>query len=128
MAVCGGLLHDLSNLVGAVLLNANLLGWKLPPYSHLKRPVKEIERNTQCASELLRRLKAQCNPATGHEPPVHALRSDEQGQQPGESPLPALASRELPWQALHLTTACDTRTSGTFPKRDDSDDGNNSGR
>ena len=122
MAGCGGLLHDISNLVGAVLLNANLLGWKLPPYSHLKRPVKEIERNTQRASELLRRLKAQCNSAIRHEPPVHALCGDEQRQQLGESPSPGLASRELPWQALHLTTACDTRTSGTVPKRDDSGD------
>lgn len=128
MAVCGGLLHDLSNLVGAVLLNANLLGWKLPPYSHLKRPVKEIERNTQRASELLRRLKGRCSSAAGNEPPVHTLRRDEQRQQPGDSLSPGLASRGLPWQALHLTTACDTRTSGTFPKRDDSDDGNNSGR
>jgi hypothetical protein len=128
IAACGSLLHDLSNLVAAVLLNANLLGWKLPPYSHLKRPVREIERNAQRAGELLRRLKAQCNTATGHEPPVHAVSAAEQRQSSGDSLSAALVSRELPWQALHLTTACDTRTSGTFPKRDDSSDDSNSGR
>src|SRR5215471_5670303 len=74
IAASGSLLHDLSNLVGAVLLNANLLGWKLPPHSHLKRPVKEIERNAQRAGELLRQLTARCNSATGHLPPMHASR------------------------------------------------------
>ena len=128
VASCGGLLHDLSNLVGAVLLNANLLGWKLPPYSHLKRPVNAIERHAQRASKLLTSLKASRDSAISQEPPLHAFRGNKQRQQPGHALSPRLASRELQAQALHLTTACDPRTSGTFPKRDDSDDGNNSGR
>jgi hypothetical protein len=53
---CADLLHELANTTTAVLMNAQVLGWKLPPYSRLKRPLREIERNAQRGGELMRRL------------------------------------------------------------------------
>jgi hypothetical protein len=57
---CSEMLHELSNVMTGVLTNAQLLGWKLPPYSHLKRSVREVERGAQRSGELLRRLKERC--------------------------------------------------------------------
>ncbi|HLI63103.1 MAG TPA: hypothetical protein VKV05_06865 [Terriglobales bacterium] len=37
-------------------MNAQVLEWKLPPYSHLKRSVRELERSAQRGSEMLKRL------------------------------------------------------------------------
>jgi hypothetical protein len=53
---CGDLMHELSNVMTGVVVNAQLLDWRLPPYSRLKRPVHEIERNAQRAHELLKSL------------------------------------------------------------------------
>jgi hypothetical protein len=53
---CADLVHELANTTTAVLMSAQVLGWKLPPYSHLKRPLREIERNAQRGGELMRRL------------------------------------------------------------------------
>src|SRR5689334_9845329 len=53
---CAEMLHELANLMTGVVVNAQVLGWKLPPYSHLKRPVREVERNAQRGGELLKRL------------------------------------------------------------------------
>jgi hypothetical protein len=55
-ADCAEVLHELANLMTGVLVNAQVLGWKLPPYSHLKRPVREVERNAQRGGELLKQL------------------------------------------------------------------------
>lgn len=57
---CAEALHELANLMTGVLVNAQVLGWKLPPYSHLKRPVREVERNAQRGGELLKRLMLRC--------------------------------------------------------------------
>jgi hypothetical protein len=53
---CEELLHQLANILTGVLMNAQVLEWKLPPYSHLKRSVRELERNAQRSSEMLKRL------------------------------------------------------------------------
>ena len=53
---CADLVHELANTTTAVLMNAQVLGWKLPPYSRLKRPLREIERNAQRGGELMKRL------------------------------------------------------------------------
>src|ERR1019366_4541724 len=37
-AGCATQVHELANTTTAVLMNAQVLGWKLPPYSRLKRP------------------------------------------------------------------------------------------
>lgn len=57
---CAEVLHELANVMTGVLANAQVLGWKLPPYSHLKRPVREVERNAQRGGELLKRLMNRC--------------------------------------------------------------------
>jgi hypothetical protein len=53
---CSELVHELANTTTAVLMNAQLLGWRLPPYSHLKRPLREIERNAQRGAALMKCL------------------------------------------------------------------------
>lgn len=60
---CADLVHELANTTTAVLMNAQVLGWKLPPYSHLKRPLREIERNAQRGGELMKRLLSRLAPA-----------------------------------------------------------------
>jgi hypothetical protein len=57
---CAEVLHELANVMTGVLTNTQLLGWKLPPYSHLKRSVHELERGAQRSSELLKRLRERC--------------------------------------------------------------------
>ena len=126
-----GLLHQLSNAVTAVLLNAQLLEWKLPPYSHLKRAVREIARNAQLAAELLRRLTARWSVA--EPPPVSAhlptATVQEAGANPTCSPLAdqdaaaaivAVPGANCTPANVNLTNQCDPCTSSNFPKRDDS--------
>lgn len=60
---CADLVHELANTTTAVLMNAQVLGSKLPPYSHLKRPLREIERNAQRGGELMKRLLSRLAPA-----------------------------------------------------------------
>jgi hypothetical protein len=104
---CAELVHELSNLMTGVLVNAQVLQWKLPPYSHFKRPLREMERNAQRGSELLKALMRRCaepDPQTSIGTPKN---------QPVPDGIPARV-------AADLTRACDSRTSGVFPKRDDS--------
>lgn len=53
---CEQLLHQLSNVITPILVHAQMLEWKLPPYSHLKRTVRELERNSRRAGELVKAL------------------------------------------------------------------------
>jgi len=53
---CEELLHDLASVLTGVLMQSQMVAWKLPPYSHLKRSVREIERNAQRGSELMKRI------------------------------------------------------------------------
>ena len=53
---CEELLHDLASVLTGVLMQSQMMAWKLPPYSHLKRSVREIERNAQRGSELMKRI------------------------------------------------------------------------
>src|SRR6516165_3873408 len=50
------ILHGLNNVLVSILLNAQLIEWKLPTYSHLRRNVHEIERSARRAAVLLKRL------------------------------------------------------------------------
>jgi len=113
---CEELLHELSNVVTGVLMNAQVMEWKLPPYSHLKRSVREVERNAQRGGELLKRLmrrlarveaKTASADAPGEE--IGAVEACELGDL---TRRPAAAGPDL-------TGDCDPRTSGVFPKRDD---------
>jgi hypothetical protein len=49
-------MHDLASTITAVLINAQMLEWKLPPYSRLKRLVREIERHAQRSGALVKGL------------------------------------------------------------------------
>ena len=64
---CGELLHTLNNALASVLLNAQVMAWKLPSYSRGKRYLHEIERNAQRGGELVRRLldRSQANCQAG---------------------------------------------------------------
>jgi hypothetical protein len=114
---CEDLLHELSSVVTGVLMNAQVLEWKLPPYSHLKRSVREVERNAQRGGELLKRLMRRL---------ARVEAKSESADTPGgeieaiRTPIPG----ELTWKRTgaaspDLTCDCDPRTSGVFPKRDD---------
>jgi len=48
---CAELLHGLNNVLVGMLLNAQVLEWKLPSYSRLKRNLHEIEREMLGAAE-----------------------------------------------------------------------------
>ena len=116
-ADCEGLLHELSNVITGVLMNAQVLEWKLPPYSHLKRSVREVERNAQRGGELLKRLMRRLAngeaEAPSAEPPgdrAEAVRVAVSGE---------LSREGIGEGPLNLTSDCDPCTSGFFPKRDD---------
>jgi len=49
-------LHDLNNVLLAILLNADVIAWKLPSYSRVKRNLHEIERSARSGAVLVRRL------------------------------------------------------------------------
>ena len=55
----GEILHGLNNVLVSIVLNAQLIAWKLPTYSRLRRNVHEIERGAQRAGVLLKRLLAE---------------------------------------------------------------------
>jgi hypothetical protein len=125
---CSGLVHELSNLMTTILLNAQMLEWKLPPYSHLKRPVREVARNAQRASELMRRLQQRCGQRSHlsqieYDPPSLDLDGPATASAltTRSAPENARMAETLPRQTFDLTTGCDRRTSKAFPKRDDSD-------
>ena len=124
------LLHELSNLMTSVLLHAQMLEWKLPPYSHLKRPVREVARSAQRATELMRRLQqhtAQTTRSALMDPPPAALAQDppawssSASTSSGSAVSMEDARLQIRGQFRNLTSECDTRTSDGFPKRDDSD-------
>ena len=54
---CAEILHQLANVITGIVVNAQMLDWKLPPYSRIKRPMVEIERSAQRGSELLKGLQ-----------------------------------------------------------------------
>jgi len=130
-AACAELIHELSNLMTAVLMHAQVLEWKLPPYSHLKRPVREVERNAQRGGELLKRLMRRCAEVGEGPPPGDESRTadaaagimDTVDDGPVGVPDRYLVANgngcASPEFALDLTSSCDSGTSGIFPKRDD---------
>jgi hypothetical protein len=89
---CADLVHELANTTTAVLMNAQVLGWKLPPYSRLKRPLREIERNAQRGCELMKRLLSRlaidttrpaCEPGTCGMPSSMESTNTVTAQEPG---------------------------------------------
>jgi hypothetical protein len=131
---CASQVHELSNTMTAVLMNAQLLERKLPPCSRLKRPVLAMERNAQRGGELLQRLslefgkivfqsesaaKPECQ-----EPTLTAVTGPERCVAAGETAnftrnSTAPAAPGLPGKEAELTLDCDPCTSPFFPKGDD---------
>lgn len=128
---CANLVHELSNTMTAVLMNAQLLEWRLPPYSRLKRPVLEVERNAQRGGELLKRLSRQLEgtyqprsaaelgwsdevltAVTAQEPTAAATANWQQRFSTAAAPVSSTEHAEL-------TLDCDPCTSSFFPKGDD---------
>jgi len=134
---CAELLHGLNNVLVGMLLNAQVLEWKLPSYSRLKRNLHEIERNAQRGGELVRRLLKRFElphseqltggnngaEAAAIDPAVIAsanVEPDSAGPtEVGELELPGpTATSQLKIGKRCLTHLCDARTSVVFPKRD----------
>lgn len=53
---CAATLHGLNNALLTILLNSQMIDWKLPTYSKIRRNVHEIERSAQRAGVLVKRL------------------------------------------------------------------------
>ena len=53
------ILHGLNNVLVSILLNAQIMEWKLPSYSRMRRNTHEIQRSAQRAGVLLKRLAGQ---------------------------------------------------------------------
>jgi hypothetical protein len=138
---CAEVLHQISNVMTAVLMNARILGWKLPSYSHLKRPLHELERNSQRGAELLnglmRRLSDSDSKAEGatewcSEAVLDSALLTVSVQEPNRATerrpgLPSCLSLPsapgfLPQHSPDLTVQCDPCTSGIFPKGDDGEE------
>ena len=137
-SACADIVHELANAMTAVLINAQVLEWKLPPYSRMKRPVREIERHAQRSGALLKRLLRHFEP----DPAEEAAGNELCGQVPGwretmatvkakgpeanaEGPakLPPLKpTSSAPGSCFpsqeELTSLCDPRTSAFFPKEE----------
>ena len=90
---CAETVHELANVMTAVLMNSQVLDWKLPPYSRLKRPVREIERHAQRGGELLKRLQRQLVPVSSPE-------GAGDGEFCGQAAGPARGSAQGPDQGL----------------------------
>lgn len=122
---CPELLHELSNLMTGVLLNAQMLEWKLPPYSHLKRPVREVARNAQRSGELMKALLRRCGEsglsACASTSAAAAAAGRDNAGADLAMPAATCGPHGLYPANLDLTAGCDTRTSNAFPKRDDRD-------
>ncbi len=130
-------LHELANAVTAVLINAQVLEWKLPPYSRLKRPVHEITRHAQRGGALLKCLlhpleaKGEAGPEVCPQvPSLHgpmlgnmAAVTGPEANSAGPAKLPSLmASPPAPGSTFprrsELTSVCDPCTSAFFPKEE----------
>ncbi len=132
---CDDLLHQLSNVLTSVIMSAQMLEWKLPAYSHLKRPLRELERNAQRGGELVKQFLRRvgegpsdpaCISIAGSQvmvPTVVAMQESGGGAVEADTRLTGIASGPAPGffvhRLRHLTTECDPCTSSFFPKRDD---------
>jgi hypothetical protein len=55
---CAEAVHGINNALLTIVLNSQLIDWKLPSYSKIRRNVHEIERSAQVAGVLIKRLIA----------------------------------------------------------------------
>jgi hypothetical protein len=117
---CRDILHELSDVITGLRIDVQVLNWRLPPYSRLKRPVRDVERHAQLGGELLKRLMERL--AGAEVEMVNARERDSE-----EIISTNVAAEEVSEVNLtridcvtgDLTSDCDPCTSGIFPKRDD---------
>jgi hypothetical protein len=131
---CAVAMHELANSVTALLINTQVLEWKLPPYSRLKRPVREIERHAQRSGVLLKDLlrRFEIGDAEqefcGRVPFLHGTTTAVTAQGPGatdervvklprQAPSPPASGPDFPPEK-ELTSVCDRCTSAFFPKEE----------
>jgi hypothetical protein len=93
---CAEILHGLNNVLASMLLNAQVLEWKLPSYSRSRRYLHEIERNAQRGGELVKRLLEQLEKSCSN-----GLSSSRRGAE-----VPGLTGAECAAEALELESAC----------------------
>ncbi len=134
---CADTMHELANSMTAVLINAQVLEWKLPPYSRLKRPVREIERHAQRSGELLKRLLHEFEPSLspkagqefcGQVPTLHGTMAAVTAQGLGATdggPVKLPLQMRSPSASApgfsperELTLICDPCTSTSFPNEE----------
>jgi hypothetical protein len=108
---CAGILHDLEHVIAGMLINAQVMEWKLPPYSHAKRYVREIERSAQRGAELVKQVVRKLETAGNDEEQLC-------GEVPGfPGTMAAVTAQEpnvgdIPMAALPL--ACSTHAAPDF--------------
>lgn len=56
------IVHGLNNALVSILLNAQVIEWRLPSYSRLKRNIHEVERSAQRGAALVKRLRYRPGP------------------------------------------------------------------
>lgn len=132
-------LHELANAVTVLLVNTQVLEWKLPPYSRSKRPVREIERHAQRGGALLKRLLHQFEATKDtdllelcrrvaflHSPLLGSVAAvtdrgpataAAEAANPLSLPLPSALGSRSPCER-GLTSLCDLCTSASFPKEE----------
>jgi hypothetical protein len=93
---CAEILHGLNNVLASMLLNAQVLEWKLPSYSRSRRYLHEIERNAQRGGELVKRLLEELEKSCSK-----GLSSSRRGVE-----VPGLTGAECAAEALELEAAC----------------------
>src|ERR1035441_8889604 len=93
---CAETLHGLNNVLASMLLNAQVLEWKLPSYSRSRRYLHEIERNAQRGGELVKRLLEELEKSCSK-----GLSSSRRGVE-----VPGLTGAECAAEALELEAAC----------------------
>jgi His Kinase A (phospho-acceptor) domain len=131
---CADAAHEVANSLTAVLINTQVLEWKLPPYSRLKRTVREIERHAQRSGALLKDLLGRlavnqarqefCGQITSSHRTMAAVTAQGlvatdggPAKLPPQPPSPTAPSLNLPPEK-ELTSTCDRCTSTFFPKEE----------
>ena len=132
---CADTMHELANSMTAVLINAQALEWRLPPYSRLKRPVREIELHARRSEALLKRLLGAFETNLREEdrqefgrqaPSLHETAAAVTAQGPTAGGPVKLPPQMQPPSApgpsfppeTELTSICDPCTSTFFPKEE----------
>jgi hypothetical protein len=131
---CADVMHGLAKSVTGVLITARVLEWKLPPYSRLKRTVREIERRAQRSAALLKdlldrsaadqakqegcgRVSASGGNMAAVAAPGPTAMDGGRANLPAPPPSPMAPDRGF-FSEIELTSVCDRCTSAFFPKEE----------